>query len=224
MWYVLGIVLFVIVFAASRAHKGPGRSPETGRSRSSTAGSEVLAEPAACNIPAPGAEGSPEALLRDWRPSLDLSPPPVRAVPPPVLRGPLVGQRSVQPVLPAYWGELQPVPQVRDAVQTIATQPPSALADTGRAIAIQPSTPPDAVYGRWIIRYRDFNGDETTRTVRIIAVRPRLEKLECWCELRADYRTFNFYGVLSFTDAETGEIVNLRSWVTAYNRSRRKAT
>lgn len=83
-----------------------------------------------------------------------------------------------------------------------------------------PDNSAPAHLGRWTIKYRDRDGVESHRVVKILAVRPRLQRLECWCELKQETRTFRFDGILFFANTETGEITDFRSWISAYNRSR----
>lgn len=87
--------------------------------------------------------------------------------------------------------------------------------------AAQPPRPPAEMYARWKIRYRNYEGAGTERVVRVLAVRPRLQRLEVWCELRQAERTLSFWGLEEIVDAETGEIIDFDAWLDAYSASRR---
>ena len=82
--------------------------------------------------------------------------------------------------------------------------------------------PPEQYIARWSVRYRDRSGEITKRVVRVTLVRPVAEELHVWCELRQDVRTFLFSGLHEVVDMETGELVDMRSWLAAYKLSRRK--
>ena len=99
--------------------------------------------------------------------------------------------------------------------------PPSAATASTRT-SRQPSTAPTRWLARWHVHYRDFNGETTERIVRVVAVQPRLENLQVWCELRSAERTLKFAGLKRVADAETGEIIDMRDWLQAYSQSRRK--
>ena len=100
---------------------------------------------------------------------------------------------------------------------------PEPVADTVRVVPrAAAARPPVKIYARWKIRYRDYAGVSTERVVRVLAVRPRLERLEVWCELRGGERTLSFWGLEEIIDAETGEIIDFDAWLRAYRASRRR--
>lgn len=108
-----------------------------------------------------------------------------------------------------------------EARTAAAAQKTAALAERARLAA----APPPPVYGRWTIIYQGRgDGDdlvETTRTVRVLEVKPRLMQLICWCELRQARRTFSIMYIRQAADAETGEIIALGQWLEDYQRQRR---
>lgn len=83
--------------------------------------------------------------------------------------------------------------------------------------------PPESFLARWLVTYEDIHGSATTRVVRVVAVQPRLRKLQVWCEMRNGDRTLHFDGIRSLADAESGELIDMQSWLQAYARSRRTA-
>jgi len=88
-----------------------------------------------------------------------------------------------------------------------------------------PAPRPDDYLARWRVDYVDFDGVVTERVIRVVKVQPRLEKLQVWCELRRDQRTFNFSGLRAIHDFDTGLPVAFDQWLARYTAARkRKAT
>lgn len=110
-------------------------------------------------------------------------------------------------------------PLVRTGV-TVTRGLPSPPEDVPKRGAPMPA--PSQWLARWQIRYRDVDGVETDRIVRLISVQPRLEKLHVWCELRQDQRTLHFSGLRNVVDPDSGHAVDMRIWLKAYQDSRRR--
>lgn len=72
----------------------------------------------------------------------------------------------------------------------------------------------------WRILYR---GEEleTFRTVHVLKVRPRLEQIEAFCELRRAMRTFSLRYIIKAYDLDRLAPVDIAAWLAAYKASRR---
>lgn len=62
----------------------------------------------------------------------------------------------------------------------------------------------------------------TYRYVRILEVKPRLEQIVCWCEMRRAERTFSLPRIERAADGETGELIDVTAWLEDYKRSRQR--
>jgi len=100
--------------------------------------------------------------------------------------------------------------------------PPAGLAGTAPTPASKAAPPPARWIARWKIIYRDADGVATERIVRITAVRPRLERLEVWCEMRLDARTLTFDGLVAAEDAVTCTPIDFEQWLKETRRTVRK--
>lgn len=74
-------------------------------------------------------------------------------------------------------------------------------------------TAPEEWVARWKVRYVAANGERTSRIVRVIQVQPSAQQLQVWCELRNAQRTLKFDRLESIVDVETGEIIELLTWL-----------
>lgn len=89
-----------------------------------------------------------------------------------------------------------------------------------------PATAPTPVFGRWRLNYVTFRDDgtreHTQRVVRILEVMPTKRQIRCWCELRQAERTFSLFFLEPPIDMETGEVIDVEAWLTAYRSLRRR--
>lgn len=60
---------------------------------------------------------------------------------------------------------------------------------------------------RWQIEYIDFNGRVTRRTIVIQSVSSD-GRIQAWCELRREERTFKVSNIRQAIDADTGEVLD----------------
>lgn len=82
--------------------------------------------------------------------------------------------------------------------------------------------PESAVLAVWEIDYRDIEFKDTTRRIHVTAVRPRLEQIEAWCELRQDIRIFWLIRIHRVKDVDSELEFDQFYWLGVYNRARRQ--
>ena len=102
------------------------------------------------------------------------------------------------------------------------TPPERVSADPGPR-PMEARVAPQNYLARWRVSYLDADGVITERVIRVTKVQPKLEKLQVWCELRKDRRTFNMAGLRTINDAKTGAVVDFAAWLDVQAEARKAA-